>query len=88
MTTNHLTPEQMSTGDPIQGSRGWGFGVGIATEPDADWPFPGRYGWAGGYGTTWFNDPHRGIIAIAMTQVSDFLWQGGLVEFEKLVAAI
>jgi CubicO group peptidase (beta-lactamase class C family) len=88
MTTNHLTPEQMSTGDPIQGGRGWGFGVGIATEPDADWPFPGRYGWAGGYGTTWFNDPHRGIIAIAMTQVSDFLWQGGLVEFEKLVAAI
>jgi CubicO group peptidase (beta-lactamase class C family) len=88
MTTNHLTPEQMSTGDPIQGGRGWGFGVGIATEPDADWPFPGRYGWAGGYGTTWFNDPHRGIIAIAMTQVSDFLWQGGLVEFEKLVAGI
>lgn len=33
-------------------------------------------------------DPHRAIIAIAMTQVSDFLWNGGLNEFEQLVAAL
>lgn len=61
--------------------------MGVAVEPDAEWPLPGRYGWAGGYGTTWFNDPHRGIIAMAMTQTSDFLWNGGLVEFDKLVGA-
>ncbi len=88
MTTNHLTPEQMSTGDPILGGRGWGFGVGVVTEPDAEWPVPGRYGWSGGYGTSWFNDPHRGIVAIVMTQVSDFLWMGGLEEFGKLVGAV
>jgi CubicO group peptidase (beta-lactamase class C family) len=85
MTTNHLTPDQIAGAGPILGGRGWGFGVGVVTEPDAEWPVPGRYGWAGGYGTTWFNDPHRGIIAMAMTQTSDFLWNGGLVEFEKLV---
>ena len=88
MTTNHLTPEQMAGAGPILGGRGWGFGVGVVTEPDAAWPVPGRYGWSGGYGTTWFNDPHRGIVAIAMTQVSNFLWNGGLAEFETLVAGI
>ena len=88
MTTNHLTPEQVVGGGPILGGRGWGFGMGVATAPDAEWPVPGRYGWAGGYGTTWFNDPTRGIVAIALTQVSDFLWNGGLAEFEKLVGAI
>jgi CubicO group peptidase (beta-lactamase class C family) len=87
MTTNHLTPDQMANGGPILGGRGWGFGMGVVTAPDADWPVPGRYGWAGGYGTSWFTDPHRGIVAIAMTQVSDFLWNGGLDEFDKLVAA-
>ncbi len=86
MTTNHLTPEQIAGGGVFLGGRGWGFGMGVVTEPDADWPVPGRYGWSGGYGTTWFNDPHRGIVAIAMTQVSDFLWNGGLAEFERLVA--
>lgn len=86
MTTNHLTPEQIAGGGPLLGGRGWGFGMGVATEPDAEWPVPGRYGWSGGYGTTWFNDPHRGIVAVAMTQVSDFLWNGGLAEFDRLVA--
>ena len=88
MTTNHLTPDQIASAGPILGGRGWGFGVGVVTEASAEWPVPGRYGWAGGYGTAWFNDPHRGIIAIAMTQTSDFLWNGGLDEFEKLVATI
>jgi CubicO group peptidase (beta-lactamase class C family) len=85
MTRNHLTPEQIASGGLILGGRGWGFGMGVVTEPDAHWPTPGRYGWSGGYGTAWFNDPHQGIIAMAMTQVSDFLWNGGLEEFEHLV---
>jgi CubicO group peptidase (beta-lactamase class C family) len=87
MTTNQLTSEQVASAGPILGGRGWGFGVGMTIEPDAEWPLPGRYGWAGGYGTAWFNDPHRGIIAMAMTQTSDFLWNGGLAEFDGLVGA-
>jgi CubicO group peptidase (beta-lactamase class C family) len=85
MTMNHLTPQQMATGGPILGGRGWGYGVAVVTRPESEWPVPGRYGWAGGYGTDWFNDPHRGVIAMAMTQVSDFLWNGGLDEFDRLV---
>jgi CubicO group peptidase (beta-lactamase class C family) len=86
MTRNHLTSEQMATGGVILGGRGWGFGVSVATEPDDVWPVPGRYGWAGGYGTTWFNDPHLGVVAILLTQTSDVMWNGTLAEFARLVA--
>jgi CubicO group peptidase (beta-lactamase class C family) len=88
MTANHLTPQQVATAGPILGAHGWGYGVGVVTEPEPEWPVPGRYGWNGGYGTSWFNDPHRGLIAMAMTQVSDFLWNGGLDELDRLVATI
>jgi CubicO group peptidase (beta-lactamase class C family) len=86
MTTNQLTPAQMQSSGMLLGDHGWGFGVGVVTEPDAEWPVPGRYGWSGGYGTSWFNDPHFGVVAILLTQTSDVLWNGTLDEFEKLVA--
>ena len=82
MTTNHLTPEQIDGAGPILAGRGWGFGMAVSIGPDA-----GRYGWEGGYGTSWFNDPQRNLIAIVMTQTSDFLWSGGLTEFSQLAAA-
>lgn len=84
MTTNQLTPEQIASGGMILGGSGWGLGMSVTVEPDDVTATPGRYGWAGGYGTDWFNDPHEGLIAIALTQVSDFLWSGALTEFVKL----
>ena len=84
MTTNHLTPEQMATGGPILGRQGWGFGVAVVTAPDEVSSEPGRYGWNGGYGTFWFNDPARNLVATAMTQVSDVLFNGTITEFAKL----
>jgi CubicO group peptidase (beta-lactamase class C family) len=83
MTTNRLTPEQVGTAGAILGGAGWGLGMAVTVEAD-EMSGPGRYGWSGGFGTTWFNDPAEGLIGIAMTQVSDFLWSGGLTEFEKL----
>ena len=88
MTTNQLTPEQIANGGPILGGGGWGLGMGVVVNADDAWPAPGRYGWAGGHGTDWFNDPDRGIVAIAMTQVSDFIWNGGLAEFTALVGGV
>jgi CubicO group peptidase (beta-lactamase class C family) len=88
MTTNYLTPEQIAGAGVVLNGNGWGYGVSVVTKPDADWPVPGRYGWSGGYGTSWFNDPHRGLIAIALTQVSDFLWNGAQAEFAKLVGTV
>jgi CubicO group peptidase (beta-lactamase class C family) len=84
MTTNRLAPEQMATGGWILGGQGWGFGVAVATAPDEVSSVPGRYGWNGGCGTYWFNDPTQGLIAIAMTQVSDVLFNGTMTEFAKL----
>ena len=51
-------------------------------QADVKWP----NGWEGGYGTGWFNDPNRNLVAIAMSQASDFLFNGGLAEFERLAA--
>jgi CubicO group peptidase (beta-lactamase class C family) len=83
LTTNHLTPAQIATGGQVLDGSGWGLGMGVTVEPD-EVSAPGRYGWSGGYGTTWFNDPSEGLIGIALTQVSDFLWSGALTEFDKL----
>ena len=88
MTSNQLTDDQIATAGIILGGQGWGFGQAVVTRPSAEWPVPGRYGWAGGYGTNWFNDPHRGIVAIVLTQVSAFMWGGGLDEFSRLVGGV
>jgi CubicO group peptidase (beta-lactamase class C family) len=47
---------------------GWGFGVGVWHERDSGAATPGRYGWDGGWGTTWRNDPAEELVAILMTQ--------------------
>jgi CubicO group peptidase (beta-lactamase class C family) len=83
MTTNRLTPEQVATAGPLLDSGGWGLGMGVTVTPEAPATKAGQYGWSGGYGTTWFNDPHEDLIAIAMTQVSDFLWSGARAEFQR-----
>ncbi len=83
MTTNHLTPAQIASAGRILDGSGWGLGMAVTVAPD-EISGPGRYGWAGGYGTTWFNDPNARLIAVAMTQVSDFMWSGALTEFDKL----
>ncbi|HET6532785.1 MAG TPA: serine hydrolase domain-containing protein [Actinoplanes sp.] len=84
MTTNHLTPEQISGAGVLLNGSGWGFGMAVTVGPDEIAGTAGRYGWSGGSGCDWFNDPHEGMIAIALTQVGDFLWSGALVEFGKL----
>ncbi len=85
MATNHLTTEQIAGGGVLLDGQGWGYGLGVSVLQD-DVSAPGRYGWSGGYGTTWFNDPSRGRIAIALTQVSDFMFNGALTEFNLLAA--
>ena len=84
MTTNHLTPEQIAGGGPILGGLGWGFCMAVATAPDDVSTEAGRYGWNGGYGTYWFNHPARNLVAIAMSQTTDVLFNGTMTEFGKL----
>jgi CubicO group peptidase (beta-lactamase class C family) len=69
MTTDQLTPGQKAEAGLILGeNRGWGFGVAIVTKGDDSAGVPGRYGWDGGLGTSWFSDPREDMVAILMTQ--------------------
>jgi CubicO group peptidase (beta-lactamase class C family) len=71
MTTDHITPEQKALSDffpDFWDSHGWGFGVSIVTRRNDIAATPGRYGWDGGYGTSWYVDPKEELIGILMTQ--------------------
>jgi CubicO group peptidase (beta-lactamase class C family) len=71
MTTDQITPEQKAVSSFFPGfwdSHGWGFGVSIVTRRDDLAATPGRYGWDGGYGTSWYVDPKEELIGILMTQ--------------------
>jgi CubicO group peptidase (beta-lactamase class C family) len=90
MTSDRLTPEQRAAAQFFPhffDAHGWGYGVGVSTAPDAISPTPGRYGWDGGFGTSWISDPSRDLVAIVMTQSSDFLFSGALDAFWRSVYA-
>jgi CubicO group peptidase (beta-lactamase class C family) len=69
MITDQLTPAQRDTGGPILGGRGWGFGLSIIDTPESGGRGPAGYGWSGGFGTVWANDPGEGLVAVLCTQV-------------------
>ena len=71
MTTDQLTPEQKALSGLVSGyfdSHGWGFGVSVVTRRDDVAAAPGRFGWDGGMGTSWANDPREGMVTILLTQ--------------------
>jgi CubicO group peptidase (beta-lactamase class C family) len=72
MTTDQLTPAQKAaSSNAFPGfldNRGWGFGMSVVTRRDDVCAVPGRYGWDGGYGTSWSSDPAEDMIGILMTQ--------------------
>ena len=73
MTTDQLTPEQKAVSgffpDDFD-ARGWGFGVGIVTRRDHPAAPVGQYGWDGGLGTIWRNDPSEQMVTILMTNAA------------------
>jgi CubicO group peptidase (beta-lactamase class C family) len=83
MTRNHLSPAQIESGGFLLGGSGWGYGLAV-TVADDEVSKAGRYGWSGGYGTSWFNDPNEGLVSIVLSQVGDLLWNGALTEFNRL----
>lgn len=73
MTSDHLTPAQKAVSgffpDDFD-ARGWGFGVGIVTRRDHPAAPVGQYGWDGGLGTIWRNDPAEQLVAILLTNAA------------------
>jgi CubicO group peptidase (beta-lactamase class C family) len=73
MTIDQLTSEQKAVSGLIPGSfdsQGWGFGISVVTRRDDISSVPGRYGWDGGMGTSWYSDPKEEMVTILMTQQS------------------
>ena len=73
MTADHLTPAQKAIGgftpDDFDG-RGWGFGVGVVTRRDHPSAPVGQYGWDGGLGSVWRNDPSEDMTTILLTNAT------------------
>lgn len=71
MTSDQLTPAQKAASDFYPGfweRRGWGFGMSVITRRGDLSEVPGRYGWDGGYGTSWYADPKEDLVGILLTQ--------------------
>jgi CubicO group peptidase (beta-lactamase class C family) len=91
MTTDQLTPEQRSTsgfGPELFADHGWGFCVYIATRRTQH-SSVGSYGWGGGMGTLWENDPQEEMVTILMTQAgqASATPSGVFVDFPTLAYA-
>jgi CubicO group peptidase (beta-lactamase class C family) len=70
MTTDQLTDANKRDGGLYPGmwdGAGWGLGVRVETRRTG-LGRPGRYGWSGGLGSAWFNDPAERLIGILLTQ--------------------
>jgi CubicO group peptidase (beta-lactamase class C family) len=70
MTGDRLTAANKQHGGLVEGmwdATGWGFGVSVTTARTG-LAGPGRYGWNGGLGTSWFNDPRERLTGILLTQ--------------------
>ena len=71
MTMDHLTPEQKAVSPFLANfwnDCGWGFGLGVITGRYALSGVPGRFGWDGAFGTSWWVDPKEELVGILMTQ--------------------
>jgi len=70
MTTDHLTPAQKAVSgffpDDFD-ARGFGFCVGVVTRRDDPAAPVGQYGWDGGLGSIWRNDPGEHLAAVLLT---------------------
>ena len=71
MTSDQLTPAQKAVSGFTPGyfdDFGWGFGMSVRTRCTHLGPSVGSYGWNGGYGIIWYNDPAEDMTAILMNQ--------------------
>jgi CubicO group peptidase (beta-lactamase class C family) len=69
MTSDQLTAEQKQGSEMLLGDNlGWGMGLSVFTRRDDLCNRPGRFGWDGGYGTSWYSDPTENLSGILLTQ--------------------
>ena len=67
MTTDQIDAHPGAPGPSPDGSQGWGFGVAVQLRRRGLGPTVGGYGWSGGLGSSWANDPSRDLVGIVLT---------------------
>jgi CubicO group peptidase (beta-lactamase class C family) len=71
MTMDHLTPGQKAASPFFENfwdTRGWGLGLGVITARSDVADAPGRFGWDGAFGTSWYVDPREALVGVLLTQ--------------------
>jgi CubicO group peptidase (beta-lactamase class C family) len=71
MTTDQITAEQKAASPffpQFWDTRGWGFGVSVVTARQDIADVPGRFGWDGAFGTSWYVDPQEDLVGVLMMQ--------------------
>ena len=71
MIASQVEPSQLALAPFSPGfwdSHGWGLGLSMVTRRDSIDTSPGRFGWDGAFGTSWYVDPREDLIAILMIQ--------------------
>jgi CubicO group peptidase (beta-lactamase class C family) len=67
MTTDQLGVLSGAPGPAPDGAQGWGFGVAVQLRRTGLGPTVGTYGWTGGLGSSWANDPNHDVIGVVLT---------------------
>ena len=67
MTTDQIGGPGHAAGPSADGFLGWGFGVGVTVRRTGLVNPVGSYGWSGGLGSSWSNDPASGLIGVILT---------------------
>ena len=67
MTTDRIGVDRGASGPSPDGSQGWGFGVGVQVRRRGAARSVGSYGWDGGLGTSWANDPKQRLVGVVLT---------------------
>ncbi len=71
MTTDHISPEQKAASPFFENyweHHSWGLGLGLVTGRGDLAGVPGRFGWDGAFGTSWWVDQKERLIGVFMTQ--------------------
>jgi CubicO group peptidase (beta-lactamase class C family) len=72
MTIDQVTPEQKAASPFFENfwkARGWGLGLSVVTRRAGLADVPGRFGWDGAFGCSWYVDPREDLVGILMTQL-------------------
>lgn len=67
MTTDQLGVADGAPAVDAAGATGWGFGVGVQVRRTGPTRSVGSYGWDGGLGSSWANDPDEDLVGVVLS---------------------